>query len=939
MNTPKLLVPSIRALVLSGMIAATTATHASAQAVTDPAATVNTLIGTLGGETFPGADTPWGMVQWSPENTAGNQTRTVRPGGYGFNNTRIRGFALTHLSGTGCAGASGDVPFMPITGNVTSSPSADTTDAIYASNFSHTNETATAGFYQVRLASGVNVELTATTRTGTGRFTYPAGTPATMLIRTSNSEIGSSAAQTSINVAARTITGSVTSGNFCGYINTETRKSYYQLFFVAVFDQPFTSTGTWVDSTVAQGSVTSSGGTTFGTDGFPPPGRGSGGFVAFPAGTTTVNVRVGISYVSLANAQANLNAENPSGTAFDTVRQQAHDAWNAVLDRVQITGGTAAQQSTFYTALYHAMLHPNVFNDVNGQYRGMDQSVHTISGSQEAQYANFSGWDIYRGLVQLVTFMFPDVGSDLAQSLLNQANQSGGVWDRWTHNQGGTHVMTGDPSHASVPSIFAFGGTDFDAAGALASMVHAATTVTDADRSMVGWNVMVVGERPSLDQYLTLGYVPADGHAWGGPGETLEDGNADFAISQLAARLGNASVRDQFLARAQGWRKVFNPANGGFIAERNANGSFRSFNAASSAGFAEGSAAQYTWMIPYNPLGLFNAMGGKATAISRLDTFFHDSSGNFSLKGGGGLKSDLSNEPSISTPWLYNFAGQPFKTQSTVRAVLNTLWTNTPTGIPGQDDLGAMSAWYVWSAMGLQPIAPGRAELLLAAPLFQQVVVHRSNGVNLTINASGAGTNAGFIQSLTVNGVASSKPWLAESIVQSGGTVNFTVGTSANTAFGAAAADAPPSFDRGVATPTNLALNRPATGSTSCNANEGPEKANNGSVSGGTSDKWCSLATTKIWTVDLGAGTAIGSVTVRHAQAGGESATFNTRDFDLQVSNDGTTFSTVAQVRGNSAAVTTTAVVSTTRFLRLSVVTAEQASNRAARIYEVEVMP
>jgi hypothetical protein len=271
--------------------------------------------------------------------------------------------------------------------------------------------------------------------------------------------------------------------------------------------------------------------------------------------------------------------------------------------------------------------------------------------------------------------------------------------------------------------------------------------------------------------------------------------------------------------------------------------------------------------------------------------------------------------------------------------VLNTLWTNTPTGIPGQDDLGAMSAWYVWAAMGLQPLAPGRAELLLVAPLFPQVVVRRSNGVNLTINASGAGTNAGFIQSLTVNGVASSKPWLAESIVQSGGTVNFTVGVSANTAFGAAAADAPPSFDVGGTTPTNLALNRPATGSTPCNANEGPEKANNGSVSGGTSDNWCSLATTKTWTVDLGAGTSIRSVTVRHAQAGGESATFNTRDFDLQVSSDGATFSTVAQVRGNTAAVTTTAVVATTRFVRLSVVTAEQASNRAARIYEVEVMP
>ena len=934
MNRRKVFSSCSLAVAFTATLGAITADPAAAQ-VADPAALVNTLVGTDGGETFPGADTPWGMVQWSPENTAGNQTRTVRPGGYGFNTTRIRGFALTHLSGTGCAGASGDVPFMPIAGTVTTSPSADSTDATYASNFSHTNETATAGFYQVRLASGVNVELSATTRTGAARFTYPADNPATMLIRTSSSELGSSAAQTTINTAARTITGSVNSGNFCGTINAETRKSYYQLFFVAVFDRAFASTGTWVDATVTQGSVNSSGGTTFGTNGFPPAGRGSGAFVTFPAGTTTVNVRVGISYVSLANAQANLNDENPAGTTFDTIRQHAHDDWNAVLGRLEITGGTAAQQATFYTALYHAMLHPNVFSDVNGQYRGMDQAVHTVTGVQQVQYANFSGWDIYRGQVQLVTLLFPDVGSDLAQSLFNQANQNGGVWDRWTHNQGGTHVMTGDPSHASLPSIFAFGGSDFDAAGALTSMVHAATTVTAADLSKVGFNVMVVGERPSLDKYLSLGFVPADGNAWGGPGETLEDGNADFALSQLAARLGNTSVHDQFLARAQGWRKVFNPANGGFIAERNSDGTFRSFNAASSAGFAEGSAAQYTWMIPYNPLGLFNAMGGKATAIARLDDFFHDSSGNFSLRGGGGLKSDLSNEPSIGTPWLYNFVGQPFKTQATVRAVLNTLWSNTPGGIPGQDDLGAMSAWYVWSAMGLQPIAPGRAELLLAAPLFQKVIVHRNNGVTLTLNAPAASSNAGFIQSLTVNGAASTKPWLPEAMVASGGTINFTLSSTANTTFGSAVADAPPSFDVNPAN-TNLALNRPATSSTPCNANEGPEKANNGSVSGGTSDKWCSLAATKTWQVDLGAGTAITSVTIRHAQAGGESASFNTRDFDLEASSDGTTFTTIAQVRGNTAAVTTTAVSATTRFLRLRVITAEQGSGGAARIYEVE---
>ena len=927
-----------RALVavalLAGVAATPLAAAAPAFAVTNPAGYVNTLVGTNGGETFPGADTPYGMVQWSPENTAGNQTRTVRPGGYGYTATRIRGFSLTHMSGTGCAGGSGDIPFMPYVGTVGTSPSADTTDATYASGFSHADETATAGYYRVRLGSGVNTEFTATTRTGSGRFTYPTGSTASMLVRTSNSEVGSSAAQVSIDAANRTISGSVTSGNFCGYINAVGRRSYYTLHFTAVFDKPFSSTGTWQDSTLRPGTTSASGGTTYGTDGWPVPGRGSGGYVTFDLSQgTTVGVRVGISYVSQANAQANLAAENPAGTSFDAVRQRATDAWNTELGRIDAGGGTTAQLQTFYTALYHALLHPNVFSDVNGQYMGMDQQVHTAAAGH-AQYANFSGWDVYRGQVQLVTLLRPDVGADIAQSLLNQANQNGGVWDRWTHNQGGTHVMTGDPAHAAVPSIYAFGGTGFDAAGALSSMVRAATTVTAADLSRDGWNVMVVGERPSLDKWLSINYIPANGNAWGGAGETLEDAVADFGVSQLAQRLGGTATAQQFLARAQYWKNVYNPGNGGYIQDRNENGSWPSFNPASSAGFAEGSAAQYTWMVPHNVRGLFDRMGGNATAVSRLDAFFHNSDGSWALTNAGGTKSEMDNEPSIWVPWLYNFAGRPDKAQQTIRQVLTALWAPTPSGIPGQDDLGAMSAWYVWSAMGLHPLTPGRAELLLSAPLFPQVTVNRGNGRTISITAPGAAT---YVQSLTVNGAASNRAWLPESFVANGGTLAFTVGTTANPSWGSAAADAPPSFDTSAPPAPNLALNRPATGSAACNANEGPAKAVNGSVSGGTSDKFCSTAAAKYLQVDLGAATAVTSVTLRHAGAGGESTSWNTRDFDLQVSTDGTTWTAVAQVRGNTASVSSHPFTATARYVRVTVLAPEQGSGGATRIYEFEV--
>jgi predicted alpha-1,2-mannosidase len=772
------------------------ATAASAAAVANPAGLVNTLIGTQNnGETLPGASTPFGMVQFSPENTGGDQTRTVEPGGYGYDNTRIRGFSLTHLSGTGCAGSSGDVPFFPYVGSVTTSPSSDTGDSKYASNFSHANETATAGYYRVKLDNGVNSELTATTHTGTGRFSYPAtGTP-TMLVRTSNSEIGSSAATVNVDAANKRITGTVTSGNFCGYINTETRKSYYTLHFAAEFDQAFTGSGTWQDGTVRPNTTSASGGTGWGSDGFPVKGKGSGAWITFAPGQS-VKFRVGISYVSDANAAANLAAENPAGTLFDTIRTKATAAWNAELGRAAITGGTTGQQTTFYTALYHSLLHPNVFSDTNGQYTGMDQKVHSLSTGQKAQYANFSGWDVYRGQLQLVTLLRPDIGGDIAQSLYNQAAQHNGVWDRWTHNQGATHVMSGDPAHAALPSIYAFGGTNFDASGAFDSMKAAATTVTPEDLSSVGWNVMVVGERPSLDKYLSNHYVPSDGHAWGGAAETLEDSIADFGLSQLAARLGKTTSAPQFLARAQYWKNVFNTANGGYAQDRSSSGSWSGgFTPDTENGFVEGSSAQYTWMVPHNVKGLFDKMGGNSKVVPRLDSFFHNADGSWSLKGGGGTKSDVSNEPSIWAPYLYDFAGRPDKTQQTVRQAVNSMWTATPGGIPGQDDLGAMSAWYVWSALGIHPLTPGRSELMLASPLFPQVTISRGNGKTLTINAPAATANSPYIQSLKVDGTTSTKPWLPESFVSNGGTLDFTLSGTANTTWGSSAADAPPSFD------------------------------------------------------------------------------------------------------------------------------------------------
>ncbi|MFH1764272.1 MAG: GH92 family glycosyl hydrolase [Gemmatimonadota bacterium] len=769
--------------------------------VTDPASYVDPFIGTAnGGNTFPGAVLPFGMVQFSPETTRGDATRRPAPGGYQYDATTVRGFSLTHLSGTGCRGASGDVPILPYAGEVTSSPSADSLDRIFVSRFSHANEMAIPGYYQVRSGDGVNTEVTASLRTGSARFTFPAGEPAKVLIRVSDSEVGSGDAYVEVDSGRRSVTGWVSSGNFCGYIDPVIRHDYYTLHFVAEFDNPFTEVGSWEDETLSPGSTSARGGTTYGEDGYPVAGLGSGAWVGFgegpPGGSTTVNVRVGISYVSLENARANLEAENPAGTSFEALRKQASDAWNGELRRIEIGGGTEAQRTVFYTALYHSLLHMNVFSDVNGEYWGFDGNVHAVAPPQGAQHANFSGWDVYRSQVQLVALLNPDVASDMAQSLYNQANQNGGVWDRWTHNTGATHVMAGDPSAPTVAGILAFGGDRFDVDGAYASLLRAATVPTELDLSDEGCRVMCPGQRPSLDQWLSLGYLATESNSWGGAGESLEDAIADFSLSRLALRRGDEEAHEAFMARAGNWRNLFNPdasPEGGYIQNRNSDRTWPAFDPGSSRGFAEGSSAQYTWMIPHDARGLFDAMGGDEVAVRRLDEFFHNDDGSWALTRLGSLKSDVSNEPSVGAPWMYLFAGRPDKTQSTVREALNVLWTDRPHGMPGNDDLGAMSSWYVWAALGLYPGLPGGAELLVGSPLFPHAVVRRANGVTLTVRAPEARPRAPFVNALRVGGNPWTKTWLPETFVTDGGELVFDLSDTPNLFWGTGPEDTPPS--------------------------------------------------------------------------------------------------------------------------------------------------
>ncbi|MDQ1653270.1 MAG: hypothetical protein QOI35_2470, partial [Cryptosporangiaceae bacterium] len=711
--------------------------------------------------------------------------------GYEYGVTRVRGFSLTHVNGAGCnPGAAGDVPILPFTSAITSSPSADSTDAKYAVNFSHANESATPGRYTVTLASGVKTDLAVTTRAGVGEFSFPAGSAASLVFRTSNSLNGSEDAQTTINAATRTVTGSVLTGAFCGRRangGTNNRKSYYRLYYTATFDQPITGTGTWRDGTLTAGGTSTAGGEGYAT-GSARAGKGSGGWVSFAA--KTIRMRIGISYVSLAGATANRDAELPATATTATVAAQARDAWTTELRRISVGGGTEARRAEFYTAVYHALMQPQTVSDTDGRYYGADLAVHTLSAGQKAQYGTFSGWDQYRAQIQLLALLRPDIAGDFAQSLFTFAQQNKGIWDRWLHLGAPTHVMTGDPAAPTLATFAAMGVTNFAAGDALTSLLHQAL-VQNADAvNDGGCPGQCTGQRPALSTYIAKKYAPQDTcHCWGGAAETLENSLADSALAMWAQRLGRDT--SGMLGRSLWWRNTFNAGNGGYQQGRKADGTWvTGFTPSTETGFAQGSSATYTWMVPQDVAGLSAAMGGDAKTISRLDGYFHDAAGNWAVSGGDPLRYDPANEPGLHTPWLYNALGQPWKTQATVRRILDTVYTTGPGGLPGNDDLGTMSAWYVFGALGLFPQTPGRAELLVASPAFPKIVVDRANGVRLTVLAPATGGDA-YVQSLALDGAARAQSWLPESFVQSGGTVTVNLGAQPNTGWATAAASRP----------------------------------------------------------------------------------------------------------------------------------------------------
>ncbi len=689
------------------------------------------------------------MVQWSPDTSPSRSAG----GGYTFGNTAITGYSLTHISGPGC-GAAGDVPMLPMTGPL---PSGDPNNVTTA--FTNDAEVAQAGYYSAKSnqPDTITSEFTATPHSAMGRFTYPATAQAGFLIKLMDSQNGNWG-ETAQIINDREIAGSDTSGHFCGEVNNHGQIQEYTVHFDITFDRPFTSSQI---VTLAGQNPPAAVYLTFDTTSNP-----------------VVQAKVGISYVSDDNARLNWQTENP-GWDFGTIKSATQDAWNKLLGRVQVSGGSFAQTQEFYSTLYKAFIHPNITSDVNGQYIGADIKVHTIGAAQHDQYGIFSGWDTYHSLSQLQAMLDPKAASDHAQSLLNYYSQDK-ILQQWGYLHLNNYVMVGDPAQSIIADYYAFGARDFNTTEALAAMLEQATTVNDV--------------RPGEALEEKYGYLPEDGkygccNPHGYVPTLLEYDSQDLALSFFARALGHDKDAAMLEARANNWQNVFNLSNN-LLNGRNEDGSFvPGVTPTSTTRYVEGTAYEYLWNVPNNYAALFSLLGGKSKVVPALREYL-------SQPNGFGMHAYLTNEFGFGQQYALNYAGDPAGTQQAVNHIRNTMYQPGPSGLPDNDDLGSNSSAFVWEMLGMYPENSGSDNLVFNGPGFPYIGINLPSGKTITINAPGASPTTFYVQNLKLNGSPYHKLYVPFSTLAAGATLDWTLGTSPST-WGNAAQDAPPSYRRG----------------------------------------------------------------------------------------------------------------------------------------------
>lgn len=723
---------------------------------------VNPFIGTgAEGNAYPGAQAPFGMISVSPNTTFENYDDAGARSGYKYAQTKIRGFGLTHFSGVGCH-AMQDLLFMPVVGALAASPVGHR--EAYVSTFSHAQERATPGFYQVALPDQhVSLRVAARPRAALGELRFEGPALASFVFEPTNSANGISAGQLRIDAARRTLSGRITTGGFCW---RDPAYLPYTVYFVVEFDAPITAHGVWQGDRKRPDADTVS-------------GKDFGAYVTFGRRKgRPVRMKAAISFVSVENARLNARTEIP-GWDFNATLRRTQAEWARRLGQLTVAGGTPDERASFYTAVYHNLLQPNVFEDVNGEYQGFDFQPHRIEKGH-SKYVNFSLWDTYRTTAHLQALLAPHEASDMVRSLLLDAQQ-GGAFPNWSMNNREYGVMNGYSPFPFIANLYAMGATDFDV-GAVKEMMKKVSTEYHGCQGRHGWL--------NLDDYQRLGYVPVDKNDLG-TSMTLEYGIDDYSIAKLCEAAGDAPGAAFYRRRSQNVFSLFNPQTG-FLQSKKADGSFLApFDSTTTKGYNEGNATQYFWSVPHSFPRLVALAGGRAAVEKRLDRFL------LTIATGWAPEKPrywLGNEPCFGAVYAYNYLQAPWKAQYHTRRIAHDYFKNTPDGLPGDDDGGAMSALYVFSAIGLYPYLPGESGFTVTGPLFEKVTLRRPSGQPFVINAKGATAGAPYIQRLRVNGKPSSSLWLDWAALSGGGVLDFEMGATANKSWGAAPQDAPPSY-------------------------------------------------------------------------------------------------------------------------------------------------
>jgi predicted alpha-1,2-mannosidase len=730
---------------------------------------VKPLIGTEKmGHTYPGATVPFGAVQLSPETDTipyevnGKYNGDVYKycAGYKYEDKTIVGFSHTHFSGTGHSDL-GDFLIMPTQGKLQLNPGiASDTKTGFRSAFSHANEVAEAGYYKVKLDDdNITAEMTATTRVGMHQYTFPKSNQSHIILDLMAGIYNYD--EKTVWTYVRVVNDTLITGYRQTYGWARTRTVYFSMSF----SKPFKSYGQ--KNYDAKQAYRGFWGKFDQTKNFPEiAGRKVRMYFDFDTNEgEKIKIKFAFSPVSQENAVQNMRSEI-TGWDFDKVKAQAQATWNKELNKINISA-SEDDKTNFYTAMYHAFINPTTYTDVNGQYKGLDQGVHTANGF--TNYTTFSLWDTYRALHPFFNIIQPSRNNDMVKSMLAHYDQSSlQMLPIWSHYANDNWCMSGYHSVSVIADAVIKGVYNGDANKALDACI-----VTAKHRNYEG-----------IGYYMDLGYIPAE-RSGVSVSNTLEYAYDDWAIAQMAKKLNRVDIYDEFIKRSGNWKNNYDKATG-FMRPKLADGTFKKgFDPLSTngQGFIEGNSWNYSFFVPQDPAALMELMGGKKRFALRLDTLFtmhlpdefFAETEDITRDGiiGGYVHG---NEPAHHVAYFYNWADQAYKTQAQVRHILKMQYKPTPDGLGGNDDCGQMSAWYMFSSLGFYPVSPGGDEYALGSPAVNNASLSLENGKTFSVEAINQSDKNVYVQKVLLNGKELTKPFIKHSDITSGGKLTFYMG-------------------------------------------------------------------------------------------------------------------------------------------------------------------